>query len=183
MTSFIIFSAVPGSPPLTRELQRQSRLYKFKHRITPTYAGTTVPNRSFRDLRRDHPRLRGNYSPTCLFASSDAGSPPLTRELLILRCDCSVPFRITPAYAGTTLNLSLLIMDTKDHPRLRGNYFKSITVDNGHEGSPPLTRELHIVKSINVDSIGITPAYAGTTPYVPIFLKSYKDHPRLRGNY
>ena len=73
--------------------------------------------------------------------------------------------------------------ELRDHPRLRGNYVRSVAINHADMGSPPLTRELQNVNFEKKERLGITPAYAGTTSIVmlPSFLRW--DHPRLRGNY
>ena len=73
-----------GSPPLTRE-----RLYGILHRIavlgiTPAHAGTTIYNLDIPDLKRDHPRSRGNDRVKRIFRQPIVGSPPLTRERHLL---------------------------------------------------------------------------------------------------
>ena len=98
-----------------------------------------------------------------MIALSHSGSPPLTRELLSLRYSIYILSRITPAYAGTTIALSIPDSFTSDHPRLRGNYSQNKSKYSTHIGSPPLTRELLEVFGPIVAALGITPAYAGTT--------------------
>ena len=113
-----------GSPPLTRELHIYGKRNFDCSRITPAYAGTTKSVNNVQVTGQDHPRLRGNYAVTLFTAIVNAGSPPLTRELLVAIAVCATVFRITPAYAGTTLF------------GRRRRYFRI--------GSPPLTRELHL---------------------------------------
>ena len=50
-------------------------------------------------------------------------------------------------------------------------------------GSPPLTRELHVLSIKTKDGDRITPAYAGTTGAASYHAWFCRDHPRLRGNY
>ena len=79
--SVVTFPANPGSPPPTRGLLRrasggytQIRItpayagtterfasYSLRAWITPAYAGTTDQDQDRGRLRRDHPRLRGDY--------------------------------------------------------------------------------------------------------------------------
>ena len=90
---------------------------------------------------------------------------------------------ITPAYAGTTIDVNFSSSLAGDHPRLRGNYlFYSIHI-LPLMGSPPLTRELHRLAHLLEFGHGITPAYAGTTSGAVSILSADQDHPRLRGNY
>ena len=96
-----------GSPPLTRVLRSfGEEVYKIGG-ITPAYAGTTkLEGKSFR-RQRDHPRLRGYYFTMIAICKLGSGSPPLTRVLQFKRILTFLFNRITPAYAGTTVNISL----------------------------------------------------------------------------
>ncbi|MDN5357341.1 MAG: hypothetical protein PWR17_510 [Candidatus Methanomethylophilaceae archaeon] len=90
---------------------------------------------------------------------------------------------ITPAYAGTTETVYYLFRITKDHPRLRGDYwFRGRHRRAGH-GSPPLTRGLLIIDWVSLSYLRITPAYAGTTKLFTSAQRRTMDHPRLRGDY
>ena len=68
---------------------------------------------------------------------------------------------ITPAYAGKSLNSTLILFMIKDHPRLCGE-----KCEKSWEG-----------KEMN----RITPAYAGKSPRIPFFPLYTWDHPRLCG--
>jgi len=48
-------------------------------------------------------------------------------------------------------------------------------------GSPPHTREELSGLTYSVDSMGITPAYAGRIIKNATLITSLKDHPRIRG--
>ena len=72
---------------------------------------------------------------------------------------------ITPAYAGKTI-LGIYIQQTqRDHPRLRGKDGTSYWQRVIRQGSPPLTRERQFTFLNTAPLAGITPAYAGKTPY------------------
>ena len=114
---------------------------------------------------------------------TNKGSPPLTRELLMLACYCHACMGITPAYAGTTLTADGSERLERDHPRLRGNYLPPALRRFLILGSPPLTRELRYLDLVLVLVSGITPAYAGTTAIQSGSGGYGQDHPRLRGNY
>ena len=71
--------------------------------------------------------------------------------------------RITPAYAGSTSQLVMIIVAWGDHPRIRGEHkFKGI-IASYILGSPPHTRGALNSFSHFVIFRGITPAYAGST--------------------
>ena len=68
----------------------------------------------------DHPRIRGkdrNYDPVYI---ATLGSPPHTRERLPFHAVETPAVRITPAYAGKTLDDSVAMNIVEDHPRIRG---------------------------------------------------------------
>ena len=110
-------------------------------RITPAYAGKSVPDSVIVNFVKDHPRLCGEKS-------ADAARHPSRT-------------RITPAYAGKRVALHLHIGFRRDHPRLCGekNFFG--LCQHQYLGSPPPMRG-KVFDALD-DSIknGITPAYAG----------------------
>ena len=112
----------------------------------------------------DHPRIRGNYSSIFHASPVFGGSPPHTRELLKMNLCSGFRAGITPAYAGTTIKNRCGTSECKDHPRIRGNYYKEQMRHLLMPGSPPHTRELLASASIAACLLRITPAYAGTTP-------------------
>ena len=127
--------------------------------------------------------MRGEYQVVGVLYDRDAGSPPLARGI---RCteeyNPLIP-RITPACAGNTKHLLKNPLRTKDHPRLRGEYFSLNATPDMILGSPPLARG--ILSSINsiVSGYGITPACAGNTIKKRHCPTAPGDHPRLRGEY
>ena len=93
-------------------------------------------------VEKDHPRLRGNYDFRFKVITGKEGSPPLTRELPLIFNTSGDLNRITPAYAGTTIQDEIGDDELEDHPRLRGNYCLDTLWYTTCAGSPPLTREL-----------------------------------------
>ena len=75
-----------------------------------------------------------------------------------------IPFqkqRITPAYAGKSLEISLTQQACQDHPRLCGEktcFFRSL---RSEIGSPPPMRGKVTDSIENIFDCRITPAYAG----------------------
>ena len=67
-----------------RELRIMNSIGADNGGITPAYAGTTSPQNKAPLLSGDHPRLRGNYCDRIGTRLLRSGSPPLTRELLLL---------------------------------------------------------------------------------------------------
>ena len=73
-------------------------------RITPAYAGRILTNYKRLSQGKDHPRIRGKNLTYRTSSGYTLGSPPHTREELILNIKISSNNRITPAYAGRILN-------------------------------------------------------------------------------
>ena len=94
-----------------------------------------------------------------------------------------MPYGITPAYAGTTVEGPEGSGKSKDHPRLCGDHRlvrKELLLD---QGSPPLMRGPPLLRTMNLSVIRITPAYAGTTRPPPSHRYLCRDHPRLCGDH
>ena len=127
--------------------------------------------------------MRGEYAYLAPSGSSWEGSPPLARGVL---CHCSSEFfigRITPACAGSTRNISIKTLITKDHPRLRGEYSLPSTKFSFKMGSPPLARGVHMTVIEKSSIYRITPACAGSTNRNHREKSVIQDHPHLRGEY
>ncbi len=91
------------------------------------------------------------------------GSPPLMREGLENNGDTAVGAGITPAHAGRTLLVLLIIESFQDHPRSCGKDINFSIDCQPVIGSPPLMREGLIAGLVLVTTGGITPAHAGRT--------------------
>ena len=74
-----------------------------------------------------------------------------------------------------------IVRGIEDHPRLRGKDAPDSLVSLIVQGSPPLARERLAYQEVYLFVVGITPAYAGKTPYLAGVELANKDHPRLRG--
>ena len=152
-----------GSPPLTRGTHLIKQAADRAGGITPAYAGNTTTSYFVFNPREDHPRLRGEH--------------------FTLKVDDSNSTRITPAYAGNTLCARVCLSAAQDHPRLRGEHGTPFEFSGTLSGSPPLTRGTLYHTSCNIASTRITPAYAGNTDLSRLWLLSFWDHPRLRGEH
>ena len=132
-------------------------------RITPAYAGSTMPKRAHAADAGDHPRIRGKYAYTSSI--------------------CSFIIRITPAYAGSTVKVRAECQAWQDHPRIRGKYWNFFLSAARRMGSPPHTREVLAELRLPLFTSGITPAYAGSTSVRHCPSCVSQDHPRIRGKY
>ena len=111
------------------------------------------------------------------------GSPPLARGIP-KGIGNSIPrIGITPACAGNTTAAIFPTVQQRDHPRLRGEYIRSIRFIPCVPGSPPLARGIHTMTSNGSGFVGITPACAGNTDRCGTNYRYQTDHPRLRGEY
>ena len=91
-----------GSPPRMRGKRQFRLLFDSVQRITPAYAGKTVPPQRQRQHWRDHPRVCGENSISHARSSALPGSPPRMRGKLTDHLEIVIVTRITPAYAGKT---------------------------------------------------------------------------------
>ena len=89
--------------------------------------------------------------------------------------------RITPAYAGKSLDLKWKAKKQQDHPRLCGE--KAVLPSKAPQmaGSPPPMRGKAGTPARGLPADGITPAYAGKSIADFILSAGNWDHPRLCG--
>ena len=78
---------------------------------------------------------------------------------------------------------TLTRQQSRDHPRLRGEYHYICQTRTKRWGSPPLARGIQLWRQPSNLESGITPACAGNTLYVCLVSSICRDHPRLRGEY
>ena len=73
-------------------------------------------------VKKDHPRLRGEYLKIRFIERKGIGSSPLARGILVLNEIIKGSTGIIPACAGNTLFFTPVMVLFRDHPRLRGEY-------------------------------------------------------------
>ena len=78
---------------------------------------------------------------------------------------------------------TLTRQQSRDHPRLRGEYHYICQTRTKRWGSPPLARGIQLWRQPSNLESGITPACAGNTLLLRTNETSSWDHPRLRGEY
>ena len=103
------------------------------------------------------------------------------RERPVLSQFNHISDRITPAYAGKTIEYFSLSMIDWDHPRVCGKDCIDLEKEEYGQGSPPRMRERLAEAYNSRPSLGITPAYAGKTIGNIPQSKVVKDHPRVCG--
>ena len=152
-----------GSPPLARGVHCKVCKLCSRPRITPACAGSTRALTLHVVRMKDHPRLRGEYITLLSDTTKAIGSPPLARGVPFTQYVLTLPFRITPACAGSTHTLNMKILAIQDHPRLRGEYRAIRKGTTTRLGSPPLARGVQSYTKRHDNTSGITPACAGST--------------------
>ena len=176
--------AVPaGSPPPTRGAQGSGGFDEGGARITPTYAGSTLPTKTWPFPLTDHPHLRGEHVGLHLSGTAGHGSPPPTRGALDEIRPTFARVRITPTYAGSTSASPAVETIQRDHPHLRGEHHDRHRPRLLQCGSPPPTRGALSDRCGDDADHRITPTYAGSTITVDQQANIAEDHPHLRGEH
>ena len=88
--------------------------------ITPAYAGKSHTYCYGDCMARDHPRVCGEKGQGAGEATDHIGSPPRMRGKGQALLADNTGVGITPAYAGKSIFISLLIKFIQDHPRVCG---------------------------------------------------------------
>ena len=108
--------------------------------IIPAYAGSTTVDSDGVLVFQDHPRVCGEH---VLYAGSiirATGSSPRMRGALSSISSISIPWRIIPAYAGSTRRIAPNMEWPEDHPRVCGEHIVSETSYFLSKGSSPRMR-------------------------------------------
>ena len=155
------WSMILGSPPPMRGKAVTHGIITKVYGITPAYAGKRRCGQHSGLSLQDHPRLCGEKFTTAWFSYVTSGSPPPMRGKA---CPLTIRqhiLRITPAYAGKSIDEVYNVIGYKDHPRLCGEKVLFHIVRIKLKGSPPPMRGkvTFIVPVVGV--VRITPAYAG----------------------
>ncbi len=96
-------------------------------------------------------------------------------------CKHSVAHGITPAHAGKSGVVSLLLGRCRDHPRACGEKNVSRAKHTIAAGSPPRMRGKELEPSTVTPSSWITPAHAGKSGNPRCACRQARDHPRACG--
>ena len=129
--------------------------------ITPAYAGKSPHARGQTCHGQDHPRLCGEKESRLTELKKYPGSPPPMRGKVTTVSEKDFSKRITPAYAGKSVQCTHHQAMGWDHPRLCG--------------------EKCGVKVLSATERRITPAYAGKRTEGSFSYETSRDHPRLCG--
>ena len=156
------------------------------------------------DGKKDHPRIRGEHphqpvwwGPHPWIIPAYAGSTPTSQSGGAHTPGSSPHTRgahgddgpdegrhgIIPAYAGSTVGPTPLLLPAGDHPRIRGEHGLLGHAHLSAQGSSPHTRGAQPVPAGVEVPARIIPAYAGSTKEALSPLKQCRDHPRIRGEH
>ena len=170
-----------GSPPRMRGKVVSMGPYNIKRGITPAYAGKSCCSVLRLFGRWDHPRVCGEKMESLSGWSRLMGSPPRMRGKGLAHRLLSLHSGITPAYAGKSQTCARVAACGRDHPRVCGEKFSSVSVASALKGSPPRMRGKGSSGRVRRITPGITPAYAGKSPIVLRSSGLRRDHPRVCG--
>ena len=115
-----------GSPPRMRGKACFIPFPVRKSGITPAYAGKRAGSSGDYSTAGDHPRVCGEKHVLFLSQFVNLGSPPRMRGKGLVRAAITVRLGITPAYAGKSSVRELLLIVSRDHPRVCGEKTKKI---------------------------------------------------------
>ena len=151
--------------------------------IIPAYAGSTVNNDQGRVADQDHPRVCGEHGDQQGSQHEVSGSSPRMRGALCKHADGKPPWRIIPAYAGSTAGLMIKNLRERDHPRVCGEHTFWLACLSNMTGSSPRMRGAPHGSDPPLSLIRIIPAYAGSTLCARRARGGGGDHPRVCGEH
>ena len=172
-----------GSSPLSRGIPQPPKRTAQQGGIIPALAGNTPKPRRTRTRGSDHPRSRGEYTPSRGPSWRVGGSSPLSRGIPGRGATRGSAEGIIPALAGNTSAPHTRHRAWWDHPRSRGEYPTGFTVAAPPRGSSPLSRGIPARQVRSRRRRRIIPALAGNTPATRGKASRTGDHPRSRGEY
>ena len=116
----IYICASKGSPPRVRGKVLFGSRFRMDVGITPACAGKRRPASCWTMWCWDHPRVCGEKPCPSTPLPRPLGSPPRVRGKDSNGRNCRNPQRITPACAGKSDRVILILCENKDHPRVCG---------------------------------------------------------------
>ena len=99
-----------GSPPRGRGKAHLWIIHQIFIRITPAWAGKRLPHPQRHQAAQDHPRMGGEKSEAAAQKPLETGSPPHGRGKDINALFAMVKRRITPAWAGKSIPVLVLLL-------------------------------------------------------------------------
>ena len=172
-----------GSSPRMRGTRRFRKASTPNNGIIPAYAGNTNSKQIKPPQYKDHPRVCGEHSASCMVRWLPRGSSPRMRGTRLATRPKTRSDGIIPAYAGNTLRWRHGSCRCRDHPRVCGEHLTSCVMVVSSMGSSPRMRGTRGFELGRLALHGIIPAYAGNTTAPcprPCFRR---DHPRVCGEH
>ena len=127
-------------PPRMRGKEALYHVQRYPPGITPAYAGKSRLPYLFVCCLEDHPRVCGEKFLLAERPAGKRGSPPRMRgKDRTTRC-MPVYSRITPAYAGKSIESLGDLRSHGDHPRVCGEKLLHTKRYESYQGSPPRMR-------------------------------------------
>ena len=151
--------------------------------IIPACAGNTVFWNVEGSAGGDHPRMRGEHKANRIHARLFRGSSPHARGTLVTEVGGMRLFGIIPACAGNTSGRVAVCRLRGDHPRMRGEHLRELTLKRHPLGSSPHARGTHQGLRRQGGARRIIPACAGNTVFFDKCSYYTGDHPRMRGEH
>ena len=152
-----------GSSPHARGALTTSPHKRRRTGIIPACAGSTFEGRAARGDLGDHPRMRGEHRPCRQSPCHCEGSSPHARGAHEDFGALDVHTGIIPACAGSTTLVESRIKLPRDHPRMRGEHYRTLRPHAMLSGSSPHARGAHCKGASAPPQAGIIPACAGST--------------------
>ena len=172
-----------GSSPHVRGTLAWPSSSKLLDGIIPACAGNTLGCDKFAAERGDHPRMRGEHTPSGWQDVHTAGSSPHVRGTHPRDRDAGRADGIIPACAGNTLSAMASRFGLRDHPRMCGEHRVGVHFAFESAGSSPHVQGTQLADGRAFLDDGIIPACAGNTHASRISVPSSWDHPRMCGEH
>ena len=172
-----------GSSPRSRGAPVRGEVAARAGGIIPAFAGSTASRASARRCQRDHPRVRGKHGAAEQVTTCSRGSSPRSRGAPGHSVAKAVVGGIIPAFAGSTGFRAGRRLDSRDHPRVRGEHFSTKVFSRSASGSSPRSRGALRALPLREFACGIIPAFAGSTETMRASWAKPRDHPRVRGEH
>ena len=109
-----------GTPPRARGRLAHCLAHCLNDGNTPACAGKTGGEEQAWADRGEHPRVRGEDGPSMFTMKGFQGTPPRARGRPSVRPPSVKTYGNTPACAGKTVVVALEGVQTREHPRVRG---------------------------------------------------------------
>ena len=129
-----------GSPPRGRGKGCLESFLATTVRITPAWAGKSMPGDGASGVKPDHPRVGGEKKTEFFSYCAGGGSPPRGRGKDMISRGGAVFPGITPAWAGKSSSECPILPAVWDHPRVGGEKLFHALPVRRTAGSPPRGR-------------------------------------------